>query len=530
MRSAPSIDWARMRTALSSHRAEIAVAAITIVGAAIRFATLGQQSLNHDETVTAARVLHPDFFQSMQVVFNGERSPPLYYALVWLWTRAFGVGAVALRFPSAIAGTAVIPLAYMAARELGSRRAGVIAAALVALNPYLVWYSQEARSYCLLVALGALGFWLFARALRQPSRWVVIGWAVASALALCTHYFAAFAIVPEAAILLLRHGLRRRLVVAVVAVGLVGSALIPLALVQEGSGRGNGFRSFPVLQRAEAAVVKFTGSEGPAPQGGISSTSTLQREVGLAGAIGFAFAIALGLARGRGRERFGLGRALAVAGVAFCLPVLMAVAGVDFVDPRNLIGAVVPALVAAAIGLAAARSLGTVAAVAAVALFAFVNHAVDTTPSLQRHDWRAGVAAADPRRGPSLYVVPRDGRSPVEYYAHRRLPKFAGSRFRGGVATRRIVVISDAPLIHAPAAGFRRASTRIAPQHWTVETYLSRRPRSVEPKELSRSHVMPLEPWTTLVSAPQRMRALEASVDSHSRPEARHDIREGQRA
>src|SRR5205809_87867 len=111
MRSAPSIAWARTREALASHRAELAVAAITIVGAAIRFATLGQQSLNHDEAVTAARVLHPDFLQSMQVVINGERSPPLYYAVIWLWTQVFGSGAVALRFPSAIAGTAVIPLA-----------------------------------------------------------------------------------------------------------------------------------------------------------------------------------------------------------------------------------------------------------------------------------------------------------------------------------------------------------------------------------------------------------------------------------
>src|SRR4051794_35595359 len=173
MRSAPSIDWARTRAALSSHRAEIAVAAITIVGATIRFATLGDQSLNHDETVTAARVLHPDFFQSMQVVFNGERSPPVYYAGIWVWTQLFGSGTVALRFPSALAGTAVIPLAYLAGRELASRRAGVIAAALVAFNPYLIWYSQEARSYGLLVAFGAVAFWFFARALREPSRKVL---------------------------------------------------------------------------------------------------------------------------------------------------------------------------------------------------------------------------------------------------------------------------------------------------------------------------------------------------------------------
>ena len=50
-------------------------------------------------------------------------------------------------------------MAYLAARELVYRRPiALLAAAFVALNPYLVWYSQEARSYALMVLFATVAF------------------------------------------------------------------------------------------------------------------------------------------------------------------------------------------------------------------------------------------------------------------------------------------------------------------------------------------------------------------------------------
>lgn len=71
---------------------------------------------------------------------------------------------------SAALGTATIAFAYLAGRELGAKRAGLLAALAVALDPYLIWYSQEARSYALLIAAGAAALYFFARALRDPGR------------------------------------------------------------------------------------------------------------------------------------------------------------------------------------------------------------------------------------------------------------------------------------------------------------------------------------------------------------------------
>ena len=153
-----------------SRRWLYALVAITAVGAIVRFATLGVQSYDHDEAVTAAGVLHPSLFSTLSQVAHGERSPPLYYVLAWLWSRPFGTGEVGLRSLSALFGTLTIPLTYLAAAVLTRRSsAATIAAALVALNPYLVWYSQEARSYALMVLFATAALYYFARSLDDPS-------------------------------------------------------------------------------------------------------------------------------------------------------------------------------------------------------------------------------------------------------------------------------------------------------------------------------------------------------------------------
>ena len=73
-----------------------------------------------------------------------------------------------LRSLSALAGVAAIPIAYLGAVSLPlPRRAGLIAAAIVAVNPVLIWFSQDARAYALVFALTGLSFLFFARARRS---------------------------------------------------------------------------------------------------------------------------------------------------------------------------------------------------------------------------------------------------------------------------------------------------------------------------------------------------------------------------
>ena len=177
--------------ARSRSRAFWIVAGLTALAALLRFATLGVQSYHHDEIVTASRVLRGSFGHAMDAVGFSESAPPLYYALAWLWTQLTGTGEFGLRSLSALAGVATVPVAYLIGVELRGRRAGLVAAALVAVNPMLLWYSQEARAYALLVLLCALSLlYCAARSANDGRRRDFVFWGLASGLALATHYFA----------------------------------------------------------------------------------------------------------------------------------------------------------------------------------------------------------------------------------------------------------------------------------------------------------------------------------------------------
>jgi mannosyltransferase len=211
----------------------LAIVGLVAGAAALRFAGLGIQSYHHDEVITAMRVIPGDLGRVLHEVRVSESNPPLYYVLAWGWAKAFGRGEFELRSLSALFGVAVVPVACMIGRQLASRRAGLILAAIVAVNPMLIWYSQEARSYALLVLFGALSFLFFLRALDDARGRDLALWALSSGLALCSHYIAAFPVAIEGAWLLVSlRAFWRVAVPAVAAVAATGAALLPLLSAQ----------------------------------------------------------------------------------------------------------------------------------------------------------------------------------------------------------------------------------------------------------------------------------------------------------
>src|SRR3954451_13871174 len=97
-------------TRLRHDRSARAVLGLTVCAAALRFFALGHQSFDHDEAVTAGRVLHPSLWHTLSVLPASERTPPLYYVLAWGWSRMFGVHEAELRSLSALAGTLAVPV------------------------------------------------------------------------------------------------------------------------------------------------------------------------------------------------------------------------------------------------------------------------------------------------------------------------------------------------------------------------------------------------------------------------------------
>ncbi len=121
--------------------------------------------------------------------------PPLYYGLLHYWLMLAGSGEFAVRCLSAVPGVLAVPLLYALGRQLGGRGLGVATGAVAALSPFLVFYSQEARMYTLLVAfVTAAGFFAWKATQLLPARAWLPGYVLASALALYTHFYSLLAI------------------------------------------------------------------------------------------------------------------------------------------------------------------------------------------------------------------------------------------------------------------------------------------------------------------------------------------------
>src|SRR4051794_11762208 len=352
-------------------RPAIAVGALTALAAVLRFPTLADQSYWLDGAVPAPLV-SPPFGDMLRATPNSESPPPLYYVIAWVWKQLLGTGEADLRSLSALAGTATVPLAYLAGARLVTPRAGVIVAALAAVNPLLVWFSQEARAYALLVLLTTAALVVYAQLLERVTGGRLALWAVLSALALATHYFAIFVIAPQLVWLVWRR--RDRAVLAAGAVvALTGAALLPLMIDQASNDRAGFIRSLDLAKRVVQVPKQFlVGFDGPL------ETVTAIVAIALA-----AFAVWLLVARADARERRGAVEAARVAVPALLVPVALAIAGIDYLVTRNLIAAWVPALIVVAAGLGARRAgrAGVAAAVALCAVSLAVVIGVATSPA-----------------------------------------------------------------------------------------------------------------------------------------------------
>ncbi len=514
------------------------LAALVVGAAALRLSTLHLQSFWYDEAYVPVHTLHPSLGATWEAVVKRENTPPVWYVLIWGWSRIFGTGEVVLRLPSALAGVATVVVAWGIGWELAGRRAAIATAALVASNPLLVWYSQEARAYGLFVALSALAMWCWLRADSNPTPGRLTAFAASGAAALATHYFAVFLIAPMCVWLLGRAlkrparpdadpghcagsphdgshvpparasppcvaqlgpgtprshrlfqntSLRKRerwkvTLPAVAAVGAVGVALVPLALAQGGHGT-QWIGEWALASRLETIPQYYLTGYSGAPLGhGVELLVALTIVAGM----GYGLWRAL-----TPREADAALMALGLAASGVLIPVAMAVAGADYLAPRNVVAATVPLTAGIAVIVTAQRTGRTGMVLAGVIAVAFAAISVDVnlSPRLQRGDWR-GLAQAigrSPQAGRAITTVEL-GAAPLEYY----LPPLHNPPLGSTVRVSEIDETGYPPLVagagEPPAPGFRLVAHRDV-NGLVLYRFLSATPRTVSEAAL-REHVI----------------------------------------
>jgi mannosyltransferase len=394
----------------SRHRIDGALILAVIVAIALRFWHLGSQSLWYDEYITTLDLKNRLAEMVISALPHTEGSPPLYFVLQWFWVPIVGRGDAAVRSLSALAGIATVPVTYLVARELQqSRRIARIAAFLVAVNPLLVWYSQEARPYSLLALTGTISVFFWARALRRQGRRDALWWGIAAAAALCTHYFAVFLILPELAWLMyMRRDRVKDVVWGCIPLAIVVIPLGVLALAQRGENQA-WIGGFPIeLRFAEMGRSYLL---GPAEPWGLWY---------LVGVVIVVIAAVAVISRGEPGER-SAAATMAILGLSgYVLALLATLAGADYILGRNLIASFVTLLLVVAIGLGAKRAgwLGIAAAAVLCVGSTAVVLEVAGSSSLQKPDWRAVAGILDHGGTQRAVVIDAYLGAPLERYLH----------------------------------------------------------------------------------------------------------------
>ena len=144
----------RRLAGLHADGAVLLVGGLTAVAFVLRL-LLMRDSLLGDELIMYDIVHGRGLGSVLHIVRETEKTPPLHFVLAWA-SAHLGDPRVWIRLPSLLAGTALVPLAYLIGRRTVGRTAGVVGAAILTLQPYSVFYATEARAYATVAFLAGL--------------------------------------------------------------------------------------------------------------------------------------------------------------------------------------------------------------------------------------------------------------------------------------------------------------------------------------------------------------------------------------
>jgi len=119
-----------------------------------------------DSLVFASQIISTLLSNMNRPGWNG----PLFHLLLHFWIQHTGSTGFSLRLFSLFFGVLSVALAYPLGSSLMGKRFGIILSLLMASSPYLIWYSQEAKMYSLLLFLSMLSLFLFSHSCKS-NRW-----------------------------------------------------------------------------------------------------------------------------------------------------------------------------------------------------------------------------------------------------------------------------------------------------------------------------------------------------------------------
>ena len=176
---------------------------ILVLATALRFYHIDYQSVWLDEICSILEA-NPDIKWSdlEATIMLSDPHPPLYFALLKILFQLFGYTTLVARFFSAIVGVAGVYALYLLGKEINNKNTGLLAAFLLAINSFHIYYSQEVRMYALLVLLTVLSYYRLVVYLKENTYKNAILYGLFTGLMLLTQFFGLFVLVSQVIILL----------------------------------------------------------------------------------------------------------------------------------------------------------------------------------------------------------------------------------------------------------------------------------------------------------------------------------------
>jgi hypothetical protein len=169
------------------------LAAIALIGFLLRINGYVQNSAWYDELYSAGLASNPH--QAFLNTMGDPGNPPLYFICLRLWFMLFGWSEQSGRMLSVLIGTAAIISMYVVTVSFSGKKAGFLAALLMATNTYLIDVSQQMRGYILevfLISIVALRFLVFIRCQTIKN---MVWYIIPCILIVNTHYYGVFAVI-----------------------------------------------------------------------------------------------------------------------------------------------------------------------------------------------------------------------------------------------------------------------------------------------------------------------------------------------
>lgn len=191
------------------------LALILVLALGLRLITLGGRTLWYDEVfaVLFAETGWDAMIDGTLTEVDGraaEEHPLAYYVLLDSWMDVFGQNPAAVRLLNVILGVLTVLAVYWLARDWFGEQAALAAALSVAVAPFHVQYSQEARMYALLALLLVLATWVYWRAYNGGQIGYWLGFGLLAGASMYTQQLAAMYLIALGTLPLLARDWRRQ--------------------------------------------------------------------------------------------------------------------------------------------------------------------------------------------------------------------------------------------------------------------------------------------------------------------------------